>query len=143
MQKLIYQAVKKSRSFAEIEKNLIAFLKNISDKNTQIGFVTGIINSDGPECVERHKNNLQKATKLLQQQNEFPIFSCLDVYENELREMLIRQSVTYQDYLLFWRHILESGYITILYLTPGWQRSTGVKDEIMTAKKMGLKIIEV
>ncbi|MCL4384346.1 hypothetical protein M1116_02740 [Patescibacteria group bacterium] len=141
MKDLIYDAVKDSTSLPDLAKKLIAYLKKFSHNGaTPIGFVAGIINSDGPDLVEKNKQRLASFTQQICTQVSFPVFSCLDVYEGELRQIITASGATHNDYLLFWRQVLESGFITDLFLTPGWERSRGVQDEYETAKSMVINI---
>jgi hypothetical protein len=123
-------------------RNLIQVLKETyeTSDSKRIGFVSGAITADGPEHIERNIKKLLEYTNLLNKGYSFSIFSDPQVFTSEMNNRYKKQGVAYHEFIEFWRKVLKSGYITDIFMTPGWERSTGAKDEYLLAKKLGLHI---
>jgi hypothetical protein len=145
LQKEIKNSTKKVKNLNQIAKNTILILKKCKiDEAKRIGYVAGIVTSDGPENIDKNVKNLTKFTNKIRERNSFPIFSSTDVFSKKciakLDEMNLPPEKIEVEFWKFWRKLLRSGYITDIFMTPGWDRSLGAQDEHKTAKKAGLKI---
>jgi hypothetical protein len=141
MREIIFQKTKTITTFEELTEVIIIILKDSHQKaNNQLGYVSGIITSDGPDYIKRNFKVLEKYTEKLRQTKNYPIFSATDIFHTELLSRLNGGILVDHHFLKFWREVLESGYVTDIYMTPGWERSVGAKDEYETAKNRSLKI---
>ncbi len=146
MLKKIGTALKNATTLHHVKKELVKLLEITKNKNgdIQIGYVAGILNSDGPAHIEKNRRKLATYTEKLRQIHEFPIFSNVDIFSNEVYNRLEEWRLSLEEReakaRLFWREILESGHITDIFMTPRWDKSKGATDEHETAKKIGLKI---
>ncbi|MBU1085799.1 MAG: DUF4406 domain-containing protein [Candidatus Beckwithbacteria bacterium] len=80
------------------------------------------------------------ASHLNQQNPDSFFFSSADIFTNEVRERINSTEISHPQWMEYWETILKANLITDLFLTPGWERSTGTKDEHRTAEEMGLAI---
>lgn len=106
----------------------------------QIGYVAGIITSDGREHIERNLRYLGEHTERIRQARTFPIFSAIDIFSQEVFERTNGFSLPPEMWLTFWRDVLGSGHVTDIFMTPRWETSRGAQDEHETAKKYGITI---
>jgi hypothetical protein len=110
----------------------------------QIGYVSGIINSDGPEHVARNVLKLAAYTETIRSAHDFPIFSATDIFTPTVREALPEMQLQYTDreelFYDFWRKVLCCGYVTDIFMTPRWPLSKGAVDEFLTAQRAKLRI---
>ncbi|MDO8621118.1 MAG: DUF4406 domain-containing protein [Candidatus Levybacteria bacterium] len=146
MFKNIRPALKNATTLHHVKKELVKFLEITKNKNgnIKIGYVAGILNSDGPQHFESNRKKLADYAEKLRKIHEFPIFSGVDIFSNEVYSRLEEWRLSLEEKeekaRLFWREILESGHITDIFMTPRWEKSKGANDEHETAKKIGLKI---
>lgn len=143
--KKIYESIKKATNLNQIYTLLITVLEEYVDhKPHKLGYVAGIVTSDGPDNINNNVKILKKFTNKIRKRNNFPIFSSTDAFSKKsirkLDEMKLPPEKIEEEFWKFWRKILTSGYITDIFMTPGWDRSRGAQDEHKTAKKAGLKI---
>jgi len=137
MQNKIQQAVKGLETLDEIRDALLAYFGEANFK--KLGYAPGMISSEGPEHIERNRKRLQEITRELEAKKGFPIFCASDVLNAEVIQIL-HKSLLVEDFLKFWRDILGSGYITDIFMTPGWEKSVGARDEHKIAQSLNLKI---
>lgn len=134
--------LKNVKTAKETEKLVIEYLKNLREKFNQIGFVSGIIYSDGIEFKDRNIKTLNEYTKKLRTENNFPIFSGVDIFYNGLYEKLEESKLPYEQrrnvFIGVWQNIVGCGYITDIFMTPRWELSEGAKDELATANEKGI-----
>ena len=147
MKKLIQIALSEVVTLGEASDRIISLfqvIKTQRESGGKIGYVAGIINSDGPQSVKINRRRLTQYAKLLKKLHLFPIFSAADIFTHRvnrtIQEMRLpiveRESRVY----IFWRKLLSSGHITDIFMTPRWEISKGAVDEHKTAKRVGLKI---
>lgn len=146
MHKDIALALKRAKTLLHVEKELIKLFKitkNISNI-ARIGYVAGIINSDGPEYVKVNRKKLADHAEKLRKVNKFPTFSAVDVFSEDiyarLEEMKLSLDKREAKMRSFWRQILISGHVTDIFMTPRWKKSKGATDEHKIAKRIGLTI---
>ncbi len=115
--------------------------KNGSDK---LGYVAGMITSDGPEHIARNIKRLALFTETLRRMHGFPVFSATDIFDSgvyaRLGVDLLDPKARQAEFQRFWRSVLETGQVTDIFMTPRWDLSEGAIDEHETAKKLGLTI---
>lgn len=146
MHKNIGFALKNATTLDHVKKELIKVFEIARNKNgnIKIGYVAGILNSDGPKHFENNRQKLTDHAERLRKIHEFPIFSAVDVFSIEIYDRLEEWKLSLEEReakaRLFWREILESGHVTDIFMTPRWEKSKGATDEHKTAKKIGLTI---
>ena len=101
----------------------------------EVGFVSGIIMSDGPLRVIKNLGMLKRYQRFVKKQVDYPVLSAIDFLD---ADNIIRLTSNKQEHKRFWREILGSGYITDFFTTPRGQEKGGAKDEYETATKLGL-----
>lgn len=147
--KLLHEEIKKSiedaMSLSQIAKITTSILKKHKNKGVnRIGYVAGIVTSGGEKRLQENINNLDRYTKRVRKKSKFPIFSSTDMFDERLvynlEELSLPPNEVEKKFWEFWRIILKSGYITDIFMTPGWEISKGAQDEYNTAKKIGLTI---
>ena len=146
MKQQIRIAVNDAKNLAEIRTALLQLFQNIKqqENQSQIGYVAGILYSDGPEYFERNRQLLAKRTEMIRSTQTFPIFSAYDIFSDGIYDQIEERKLSVQDardiFIQFWRDILGSGLISDIFMTPRWEFSEGAKDEHQTAQKFGLTI---
>lgn len=125
MHKSIGPALKSATSLFHVEKELVKLLKATRQQEggiTRIGYVAGIINSDGQKYFEINRKKLVNHAKKLRRIHKFSIFSAVDVFSSEVYERLEEWKLPFNEreakVRAFWRKILKSGHITDIFLTP-------------------------
>lgn len=135
-----------STNLASVRDKVIALFDQTTQRTgtKRIGYVAGIINSDGPEKVEENRQRLAEYTERIRGEQDFPIFSATDIFTKELftrlEEVKLGGPEKTQAFLQFWREILEKGRITDIFMTPRWEQSLGARDEHETATRLGITI---
>ena len=146
MHKNIAPALKNATTLQHIKEELIKLFKAARNKNgnIRIGYVAGILNSDGPKHFENNRKKLADYTEKLRKMHKFPIFSVIDVFSDEIYNRLEEWRLPFEKREIkarfFWREILASGHVTDIFMTPRWEKSKGATDEHETAKRIGLTI---
>lgn len=142
MKHLIKKSVSQATSLEEIETILISIFHQVKNQaqTTQIGYVSGIITSDGPEFIQRNIKVLIRHTKRIRKNQQFPIFSATDIFNDDLFKRLQVNNYKNTDYEIFWDKLLRSGHVTDIFMTPRWQESRGCNLEHAAALELKLKI---
>lgn len=146
MKDKITKSLSHSTTLKEVKDSLLKILEEVQQENKQkrVGYVSGIIFSDGPLHVKRNVKILSDYTVFLRKNNSFPIFSPTDIFYDGLYHNLKEASFPEEArrilFMTFWRDILSSGFITDIFMTPRWQQSEGATDEHNLAQKQGLTI---
>jgi hypothetical protein len=145
MREIVIRHVNQAQTFDEIKFAVIKALEEVKSLTDceRIGYVSGIISSDGPEYMQRNMEILAEHVNKLRQENDFPIFGPTDVFNDEIHERIKAHEIPVQRWFDFWRDILGSGNITDIFMTPRWEESTGALDEYHTAVRLGLRVIEL
>lgn len=138
------QPTAQANTLDEVKTSLLNLLEKVRKNNPHLGYVSGIISSDGEEYIARNKQILSLYTLKISLENNMPTFSTVDIFSKALleRTKLLNLPVTEREQKLrnFWEEVLSSGLITDIYFTPRWRRSTGAKLEHQVAKKHGLTL---
>ena len=145
MHKNIGPALKSAKNLIHVREELVKLFKTTKNgKAAKIGYVAGIITSDGPEYFETNRKRLVDYVKKLGKIHSFPMFSAVDVFSSEVYERLEEWKLPFGErevkVRFFWREILKSGCVTDIFMTPRWDKSKGAINEHKTAKEIGLKI---
>lgn len=144
MKDKIKKVISKANSLDELALLLKKLFSDMWDKGiTQIGYVSGIITSDGPENIPKNILRLEKFTEDIRIKSKIPIFSATDIFDDELFARLSIAGAKNADYEVFWRQVLDSGFVTHMYLTPRWEISHGAQDEHQVAKNLNMEIIYI
>lgn len=142
----IYQEIRHSTSLKHVRLGLVRIIKAINENSTEqrLGFVAGIITSDGDENMPKNIERLKQYAKEVRGMYDFPIFSSVDVFGNgiydQIEESKFERELREYHFVEFWRMILETGHITDIFMTPRWEKSKGAKVEYTIAKKLKIKI---
>lgn len=135
-----YFLVQDSENFDILFERTLVVLKRLKEESPdgRLGYVSGIISSDGPEFLEKNRKILQEKTEKYRKEHDFPIFSANDIFTPDFVDRLGHDA---PPYVSFWRKILNSGLVTDVVMTKGWKRSKGATDEHTTAEINSLNII--
>lgn len=141
MKDRIIPAMVSASSLQEVHLSLLEVFGAVkTHPEGRIGYVSGVITSDGPAQIEANLAKLARYTDRLRTMHNFPIFSATDIFTDDLYDRIKAASILTKDWLLFWRGVLSSGHVTDIFMTPGWERSHGAMDEHTVARELGLKI---
>lgn len=111
----------------------------------RIGYVAGVIGSEGEDKVEANREILRNYTERIRAENDFPIFSATDIFETpglweRLPETNLEINERRKVFIKFWRELLELGKVTDIFMTPRWEISEGATDEYETSQRLGIEI---
>lgn len=146
MRKVLQKKLIKFSSLNEINIELIKFLENLkfAGQLEKIGYVSGILASEGPQSIIKNRRKLANYTKQIKVQSKFPVFSTADVFTNKVYTNLEEMRLDFDEreyrFRDFWVKIINSGHITDIFMTPRWTKSKGAVQEHTEALKIGLKI---
>lgn len=129
----------KNDDLSMVYDGLIGLLGEVSaGGKIKIGYVSGIITSDGEEHVDRNMELLRRNTSRIRESVDFPVFSAADIFHNESYDKF--DGVDEHEWYVFWRNVLKSGYIREVFMTPRWEHSAGAKDEFAAAGEAGILV---
>lgn len=113
-------------------------------KTARLGYVSGIVGSEGPEHMQRNIAALARHTEIIRANVKYPVFSPTDIFSDQMYAQLEEtgwpQEARRAAFIDFWRGVFEGVYITDIFMTPRWEKSEGAQDEHTMAKKMGIVI---
>lgn len=142
MKDKIFGYLKNGKNLGQISDLLIEFLAKLKDKgNKNIGYVSGMISSEGPENIDNNLKRLEKYTQEISEEYKFPIFSQNDIFTDDVYKYIKNSGVTHTDFEKFYQKVHGSGLITHMFMTPKWELSKGATDEYKTAQRCGIKLI--
>ncbi len=140
MKNKLRKSVTNVTNLGEVQTKVIEVLKTIREGNARIGYVSGIITSDGGENIGANLKRLSQYTEKIRKQQNFPVFSSTDVFTEEIFSKIKAERYAQDCWHSFWREILESKHITDIFMTPRWEKSRGAKVEHKTAKELGITL---
>lgn len=145
MEKKIGPALKNTKNLVQVREELFKLFKATKNgKILQIGYVAGIINSDGPKHFEINRKKLANHARKLRRIHNFPMFTAVDVFPAEIYKNLEEWKLSFEKREAkvrnFWREILKSGHVTDIFMTPRFEKSKGATNEHKIAKEIGLTI---
>lgn len=93
--------------------------------------------ADGFLFVAPNLTSIARNARKIRKTEHIPVFSATDFLLNEIVTTIFRGKASGDEY---WKEIIESGYITDIYMTTGWEKSKGATSEHEVAKKKKLQI---
>ena len=142
MEKNIGPTLKNAKNLIHVREELIRLFKEA--RTTKIGYVAGVIYSEGPEFADNNLKKLSFYAEQLRALHDFPMFTAVDVFPHEVYNNLEEWKLSFEEREVkvrqFWREILKSGHVTDIFMTPRWEKSKGALDEHKTARQLGLEI---
>ena len=106
----------------------------------QIGYVSGVLTSDGPYRVLDNREELIRLAGVLQEMHHFPIFTLQDAFTPETLRRLKEAGHTSRHYTDLATQVLQSGHITDVFFAPRWEDSSAARMERDAAERFGLRI---
>lgn len=143
MKEIIVEAVKQANTLNEVRDSLFGVFKNFRlEGHDKIGYVSGIITSEGPDNIPKNIERLARFTAHVRATQAFPVFSATDVFDDVLFARLNAAGFKNEDWLVFWREVLgdERKFVTDMFMTPRWEISQGATDEHQIAKAMNMSV---
>lgn len=142
MKEKIREAIRTAESLDKVKSGVIEVLRVVreDDQTIRLGYVAGIVTSDGPAKINENVTRLEAYTEQVRAEQGFPVFSSTDVFSQSLFDQINARSLPNQVWLDFWRDVFGSGHVTHLFMTPRWEQSTGAQDEHETAKRLGITV---
>lgn len=138
IERRILGAIQQANVLEEVQTAISDVLQELS--GGRIGYVSGIVTSDGAGKVEENLQRLKDFARKMRERFGFPIFSPSDVFPKDILGRIQENGATNNDFVEFWRALLNSGHITDIFMTPRWQESHGATDEHQIAQEKGLKV---
>ena len=139
MHEEINELLKNCTNLDEVRDILFPYLK---EKNTDgLAFVSGLVTTPQPDKTASQRQALNTWTADVRKAISYPAFSFFDIFSHELLEQIKADTITTDEWLCFMEDVLVQGGVTDLYLTPGWTKSTGCRDEYITAVSQNIKVV--
>ena len=142
MREIMRDTVRDANSLNEVRDRLAQMFAGVrqGETMTKIGYVSGIISSDGPDHIQDNLKRLEEHAERIRMREQIAIFSPVDVFDDQLYARLNAAQIPQINWQNFWREVLELGYVTDIFMTPRWKISSGSTDEHETAARLGIKI---
>lgn len=140
IRELLRTRLTESDNLKLIYAKTISTIKECRRYSNQVGYVSGIITSEGKNKVQNNLRILDYHTNSLKNSIKYPVFSAHDVFTDDIIRTLSNNGIKAIDYELFWDDVIASGLITDIFMTPRWQLSRGAKKEHKASVKQGIKI---
>jgi hypothetical protein len=146
---LISRSVANAHTFDEIREGVMRVLRLASHMTPvgRVGYLSGIITSLGHERIGEMTERLEQLTGDIRENVEilsFPVFSSSDIFPPsgvmEARIKASGEALSQDNFNNFWDLILRSGFVTDMFMTPGWPVSSGAKLEHEIAERMRMII---
>ena len=106
----------------------------------RLGYVAGPLPSQGSLDAGEHYRVHVELAGVLGQRFSFPICTMQDMFSPETLLRLKEKGFTSKHYADFARDVLQSGYVTDVFMAPGWEESKTVRAEHEAAKQFGLNM---
>ena len=106
----------------------------------RLGFVAGIISSDGPEHIDENFAGLDAFTSRIKSVVDYPLLSAPWAFTVEQFARLEAKSRGPDFWEPFWGRILRSMHVTHMFFTPRWTASRGARYEHQVAQELGLVV---
>ncbi len=148
MHKDIIPALKFATSLLHVEKELIKLLRTTKQQSgggiTRIGYVAGILTSDGVDNFENNRKRIIAYADKLRKIHKFPIFCTVDVFSDDVYGKLEEQNLEFEEreikFRIFWKKI----FIHKIYFFQGFVKITNyLKFEIQKIQIMKIKVINL
>ena len=130
------------RNFEDAYGHIVHALRKFRNEYNypRIGYVSGILTSEGPHRVLQNREELIRLAGVLQEMHHFPIFTLQDIFTPETLRLLKEAGHTSLHYTDLATQVLQSGHITDTFFAPRWKISPTVCLEHDAAERFGLKI---
>jgi hypothetical protein len=122
----------------EICVAIIDTIRIFPNTTGRLGFVTGIIASEGHHLIDRNMEILEAYANHLRGKSEFPIFCATDIFYREFLHA-VKWNTTF-DFFPMWRKVISEGGVTDLFQTPRWRLSLGARDEHEHSSTLQIRI---
>ena len=143
------KALEGSKDMDDVADRMVESFRRLREEHNmkRLGYVSGIITSDGPEFMVRNRAILKAFAEHLKGKHDMQLFAPSDVFEEEndydlvLTDGRTRIARPNDDrvFYRFWRKVLTCGYVTDIFMTPRWKKSKGAMDEHNTAVEAGIR----
>lgn len=154
LQRLVKQEFNIGYSLSDVSAVIHQYFSALKYTGSGIAYVAGAVTADGPAMIETNFQLLNSyANKLYEKYPRQYVFSSHDIMnvtidynfqDIKLNDyLMIVNNFHHEDFMNFWRQLLESGLITKIYLAPGWQRSKGACEEREIALEQNIQIEEL
>jgi hypothetical protein len=118
------------KTLEELKERVTPALRAAANRHRALGYVSGIISSDGPHRMQNNLALLEEYTKLLRVRVRFPIFSSTDIFDGDNADRISKDE---SDWRYFWRGVISESRVTDIFMTPRWEHSVGAIDELRHA----------
>jgi hypothetical protein len=108
-----------------------------------IAMVCGPVTADGPEHINRNLEILDRLAVLAGERLGMSAFSCAHVFTPEVLVKIESIRYTDQEWFDHWRQVLRSRHVAPTIFHPGWERSSGTRDEHACATELGLPMLHI
>ncbi|MDE1865393.1 MAG: hypothetical protein KGH94_02005 [Candidatus Micrarchaeota archaeon] len=132
-------ATRGANSYDGVCAGVMGVVASLSRNCGQVGFVSAIIGSDGPQLVDRNMAILADYTDRFRNSTSYPVISAADVFHMELLDQYRSVPNSANGWFGFWRKVLGSG-VSDLFMTPRWTESAGAMDEHEFARETKIRI---
>lgn len=142
LENLITESIVRVSTLDEVYAAIVGVFRYLREdlQYPRVGYVSGVVTSDGPAKIEENLARLHASAAQLQKTHTFPIFSPPDIFSKDVHSRVIQAGAKTEDFIQFWRSVLMSGYVTDIFMTRRWQESRGATDEHNIALQAGFRI---
>lgn len=130
------------RNFDEAHAHIVHVLRTFRNEYyyPRIGYVSGVVTSDGPHRVLDNREELIRLAGVLQEMHHFPIFTLQDAFTSDTLRRLKEAGHTSRHYTDLATQVLQSGHITDVFFAPRWEDSFTARVEHDVAGRFRLRI---
>lgn len=101
------------------------------------GYVSGIISGNGDEHIQENIKRLKEWADWIRGRQDYPVFSPPDIFSQQvysaLHEMVLERETREEKFDAFWASIILRS-VTDIFMTPGWEESSGAPKELAVAR---------
>ena len=101
-------------------------------------YVSGVIGSYG--VVVENRGRMAMRVEALKAILGPTVFAPTCIFSDSLYQKLKVCGYRHADWMAFWTHVLCTGYVGTMVMTPGWEYSRGADMEYSIARNMGMSI---
>lgn len=144
MKEQIAEFIRESRTLSEMQEAIIKLIFKLRAENvTRVGYVAGVVSSDGMEKIPANLARLDQYVLLMSQRySDAVFFSAAQVFTPEVYGRLVEFRLPKPErelaFMEFWRGIFKSKSISDVSFTPRWRKSAGASDEHQVATEIAL-----
>ncbi len=108
-----------------------------------IAMVCGPVTADGPQHVNDNLAILDQLAVLAGERLQMAAFSCAHVFTPEVLVKIDSDRYSNEEWFNHWRQVLHSQHVAPTIFHPGWERSSGTRDEHECATALGLPMLHI